>query len=106
MSTNNSSRRSSRSLLGAVLLAMLASLGACATSNVPRRGFASGSVEESSEPERWGFTTYEPPAGSSNWSVPYFTRPRQSVSSRARVQNEPTVNNRCADRAPTSAARD
>ena len=54
--------RSSHSLrLGAVLFTMLASLGACATADAQRHGFASASVAASSSP-RWGFSAATDPS--------------------------------------------
>jgi hypothetical protein len=52
MSTPNRFSRSLRSFLGAALLSMLASLDACATFDVPQRGFAGTSAAESSHSAR------------------------------------------------------
>ena len=44
---------------GAVMLSLLASLGACATIETPRHGFATASVVE---PAQWGFTAVAEPS--------------------------------------------
>jgi len=55
-----STSRSSHSLrLGAVLFSVVASLGACATVDSQKHGFASASVAGSSA-TRWGFASTEP----------------------------------------------
>jgi hypothetical protein len=58
----NQSRFSLRS--GAVLFSLLASLGACATLDTPRRGFAEALVVQPSQPAPWGFATVAEPSQS------------------------------------------
>ncbi len=55
----HSSRFSLRS--GAVLFSLLASLGACATLDTPRRGFAEASAVQPSQLASWGFATVAQP---------------------------------------------
>jgi len=52
------SRLSLRS--GAILLSLLTSLGACATIDTPRRGFATESVVEPSSATAWGYAAPAP----------------------------------------------
>ena len=54
------SRSSLRS--GALLFSLLASLGACATIDTPRRGFAGASVVQPSQPAAWGYATAAAPS--------------------------------------------
>ncbi|HEX8111644.1 MAG TPA: hypothetical protein VF516_28130 [Kofleriaceae bacterium] len=54
------SRLSLRS--GAVLFSLLASLGACATLDTPRRGFAEASAVQPSQLASWGFATIAQPS--------------------------------------------
>lgn len=56
----NPSRFSLRS--GAVLFSLLASLGACATIETPRHGFATASAVEPAQPAQRGFATVAAPS--------------------------------------------
>lgn len=56
------SRLSLRS--GAVLFSLLASLGACATLDPPRRGFAEASVVQPAQPAPWGYAKVAEPSQS------------------------------------------
>jgi hypothetical protein len=47
---------------GAVLLSLLASLGACATIDTPRRGFAEASAAQPSQPTAWGYAKVTAPS--------------------------------------------
>ena len=47
---------------GAVLFSLLASLGACATIDTPRRGFAAASAVEPAQLASWGFATVAEPS--------------------------------------------
>ena len=47
---------------GAILFSLLASLGACATLDTPRRGFAEASAVQPSPPAPWGFATVAEPS--------------------------------------------
>jgi hypothetical protein len=47
---------------GAVLFSLLASLGACATIDTPRRGFATASAVEPAQLASWGFATVAAPS--------------------------------------------
>lgn len=55
----HASRLSLRS--GAILFSLLASLGACATIDTPRRGFAEASGVQPAQPAPWGFAVAAPP---------------------------------------------
>lgn len=71
----SSSRFSLRS--GAVLFSMLASLGACATLDTPRRGFAEASVVQPSEPAPWGFAAVAAPSQSTLHGYAKASEPAQ-----------------------------
>ncbi|HEX3757431.1 MAG TPA: hypothetical protein VHW23_01940 [Kofleriaceae bacterium] len=45
---------------GALLFSLLASLGACATVDTPRHGFATASVDEPSSSTAWGYAAPSP----------------------------------------------
>jgi hypothetical protein len=80
MSTPDRFSRMLRSFLGAALLSMLASLAACATLDVPQRGFAGASAEEPSHSARWGFATIAEPSRSPTRGYASISQPPQSES--------------------------
>ena len=47
---------------GAVLFSLLASLGACATIDTPRHGFATASAVDPAQPAQWGFAAVAAPS--------------------------------------------
>jgi hypothetical protein len=62
---------------GAILFSMLASLGACATLDTPRRGFADASAVQPSQPAPWGFATVAEPSQSALHGYAKVTEPSQ-----------------------------
>lgn len=72
-----SSRFSLRS--GAVLLSLLASLGACATIDTPRRGFATVSAVEPAQPAQWGFAAVAAPSQAAQHGYASAPEPAQSA---------------------------
>lgn len=58
---------------GAILFSLLASLGACATIETPRHGFATASTVEPAQPAQWGFAAVAEPSQAAQYgytSVP------------------------------------
>ena len=49
---------------GAILLALATSLGACATIDTPRQGFATAALVEPAQPATWGYATVAAPSQS------------------------------------------
>lgn len=62
---------------GAILFSMLASLGACATLDTPRRGFAEASVVQPSQQATWGFATVAQPSQSALHGYARVAEPAQ-----------------------------
>lgn len=69
------SRSSLRS--GAVLFSLLASLGACATIDTPRRGFAEASAVQPSQLASWGYATVAAPSRPTVHGYASVTEPAQ-----------------------------
>jgi len=100
-----STPRSSHSLrLGAVLFTMLASLGACATADAQRHGFASASVAESSSP-RWGFSATEPSRPTQRGFATISESPQPERWGFVEVSNEPSALQASRAAAPVGGQR-
>ena len=85
-----STPRSHSLRLGAVLFTMLASLGACATADAQRHGFASASVAESSP--RWGFSAaIEPSQPTHRGFATISESPQSERWGFVEVSNEPSA---------------
>ncbi len=90
MSKSVTSRLSLRS--GAVLFSLLAALGACATIDTPRRGFAEASAVQPSQPASWGFATVAAPSQSTVHGYASVTEPAQpAVWGYAELPVQPAV---------------
>jgi hypothetical protein len=72
------SRLSQRS--GAVLFSLLASLGACATIDTPRRGFATASAVEPAQLAPWGFATVAEPSQPALYGYAKVSEPVQPAA--------------------------
>jgi hypothetical protein len=64
---------------GAVLFSLLASLGACATIETPRHGFATASTVEPSQPAQWGFAAVAEPSQTVQHGYARAPEPTQST---------------------------
>jgi hypothetical protein len=64
---------------GAVLFSLVASLGACATIDTPRRGFATASAVEPAQLASWGFATVAQPAQPTVYGYAKASEPVQAA---------------------------
>jgi hypothetical protein len=65
---------------GALLFSLVASIGACATLDTPRRGFAEASAVQPSQPTSWGFATAAEPTQPARQGYARVAGPPQSTS--------------------------
>ena len=63
----------------AVLFSLLASLGACATIDTPRHGFATVSAVEPAQPAQWGFAAVAAPLQTVQHGYARAPEPAQST---------------------------
>ena len=62
---------------GAILFSLLASLGACATIDTPRRGFADASAVQPSQLSHWGYAQTAEPSQSTLHGFAKISEPAQ-----------------------------